>query len=55
MTGNDVDMNPEAPILVALIIVVAVAVLIGLVVLAAIILFMERRNRGRMQVPPPYR
>jgi len=55
ISSVDVDMKPEAPILVAIIIAIAVAVLIGLVALAAIILFVERRNRGRMQVPPPYR
>ncbi|MBN1110070.1 MAG: hypothetical protein JXA45_04840, partial [Methanomassiliicoccales archaeon] len=50
-----VEMSPTIPILVTIIIAIAVVICVGLVVVAGIILYTQRKNRGRMQVPPPYR
>jgi hypothetical protein len=50
-----VDMVPSIPVLVTVIIVIAVMICAVLVLIAAVILYVERKKRGRMQVPPPYR
>ncbi len=55
IAGLDIDMVPSAPIIVTVIIAIAVAICVGLALLAAIILYSQRKRRGRMQVPPPYR
>jgi hypothetical protein len=55
ISGMEIDMIPSAPIIVTIIIAIAVAICIGLALLAGLILFSQRRKRGRMQVPPPYR
>ncbi|MHC1680709.1 MAG: hypothetical protein AB9860_05620 [Methanomassiliicoccales archaeon] len=50
-----VDMDPSIPILVTVIIAIAAFVCIVLVGVVVALLYVQRKKRGRMQVPPPYR